>query len=99
MVFSNDGQSPLLHSTMTVLEAAGLLGISRSSAYNAAKTGEIPTLKIGGRLVVPTAAIRRMLQLDGLDVVEDDVVDDGQAPPPQSAEVRHAVPAGMPRVP
>lgn len=41
-----------------------LLGISKSSTYAAAKTGQIPTLRLGKRLVVPTAALRQMLQLD-----------------------------------
>jgi hypothetical protein len=29
------------------------------------KTGDIPSIKLGRRIVVPTAAVRRMLQLDG----------------------------------
>jgi excisionase family DNA binding protein len=47
--------------TITVEEAGPVLGISRSSAYEAARTGEIPTLRIGRRLVVPVGALRRML--------------------------------------
>jgi excisionase family DNA binding protein len=50
--------------TMTVEQVAEALGISRASAYEAAKTGEIPSIKIGRRVVVPTAAVRRMLLLD-----------------------------------
>jgi excisionase family DNA binding protein len=50
--------------TLTVEEAGELLGISRGSAYEAARTGELPTIRIGRRLVVPTAALRRMLALD-----------------------------------
>lgn len=45
-------------------DVAGWLGIGRSSAYQAAQRGEIPTIRIGSKLVVPTAALRRMLQLD-----------------------------------
>jgi Helix-turn-helix domain len=48
-------------STIKVEEAGPILGISRASAYEAARTGEIPTLRIGRRLVVPVAALRRML--------------------------------------
>ncbi len=48
--------------TYTVAEAGQLLGISRGSAYEGAKSGEIPVLKIGGRLLVPKAALDRMLQ-------------------------------------
>ena len=50
--------------TMTIDEAAAFLRIARSSAYAAAKCGELPTISIGRRLLVPTAALRRMLQLD-----------------------------------
>jgi excisionase family DNA binding protein len=50
--------------TMTVEEAGLALGISRGSAYEAARSGELPTIRLGRRLVCPTAAIRRMLALD-----------------------------------
>ncbi len=50
--------------TMTVEDAGEALGISRGSAYEAARSGQIPTIRIGRRLVVPTAALRRMLMLD-----------------------------------
>jgi excisionase family DNA binding protein len=51
--------------TLTVWpEAAGWLGLSKSGAYAAASSGALPTIRIGRRLLVPTAALRRMLQLD-----------------------------------
>ena len=56
---------PTIHdypATMTVEEAGELLGLSRSSAYRAAARGELPTLRFGRRLVVPT---RRLLTLLG----------------------------------
>lgn len=43
------------------------LGLGRSSTYAAAERGEIPTIRLGRRVVVPTAALRRMLQLDEID--------------------------------
>jgi excisionase family DNA binding protein len=46
---------------VTLDEAAVLLRISRGSAYQAAKTKEIPTIRIGRRLLVPVAALERML--------------------------------------
>jgi excisionase family DNA binding protein len=52
---------PSVQPTMSVEEAGRLLGISRTSAYNAAKTGDIPTIRIGGRLLVPTARLRDLL--------------------------------------
>ena len=41
-----------------------ILGLGRSAVYDAARRGEIPTLRFGARVVVPTAALRRMLQID-----------------------------------
>lgn len=49
--------------TMTVEEAGELLGLSRSSAYRGAASGEIPTIRIGRRLLVPTAKLLDMLGL------------------------------------
>jgi len=46
----------------TVEEAAGLLGISRSFAYEAVQRGEIPSMRIGRRILVPKAALERQLQ-------------------------------------
>lgn len=51
--------------TVSVEEAAAFIGLGRSAAYTAAANGELPTIRIGRRLRVPTAALRRMLELDG----------------------------------
>jgi excisionase family DNA binding protein len=45
----------------SVEEAGRLLGLSRNSAYEAAKRGELPTLTFGRRLVVPRVALMRLL--------------------------------------
>lgn len=50
--------------TVTVEEAAHWLGLGRSSAYEAARRGEIPTLRFGRSLRVPTARLRVLLGLD-----------------------------------
>jgi excisionase family DNA binding protein len=50
--------------TVTIEEAAQLLGVGRQSAYQAARTGELPTIKIGRRLLVSRAQIDRMLGLN-----------------------------------
>lgn len=47
--------------TLSVEEAAELLGLSRSAAYRAAARGELPTLRFGKRLIVPTRRLREML--------------------------------------
>ena len=50
---------------LTVVEAAKELGISKGSAYEAARSGQIPTIRIGRRLIVPRAAFERMLEQAG----------------------------------
>ncbi len=51
--------------TLTVEEAGKLLGVSRGLAYEAARRGEIPTIRLGRRLLVPRA---RLLELVGAEV-------------------------------
>jgi excisionase family DNA binding protein len=48
-------------STMSVEEAGRRLGVSRNSAYEAAGRGEIPTIRIGRRMLVPLVAFERLL--------------------------------------
>ena len=47
--------------TMTVEEAGKLLGIGRSSAYGAIGMGELPSLKIGRRILVPRSVLFRKI--------------------------------------
>lgn len=47
--------------TISVPEAGELLGVGKDAAYRAAERGEIPTLKIGRRLVVPVAKLLAMV--------------------------------------
>jgi len=47
--------------TYDIVEAGRLLGLGRNASYDAAKNKEIPTIKIGRRLLVPKAALDRML--------------------------------------
>ena len=46
--------------TLTVAETAVVLGISRSSAYEAVRAGQIPALTFGKRVVVPLKALEAM---------------------------------------
>jgi len=52
----------IVRHTMTIKEAAKALGIGRDQAYEAAHRGEIPTIRIGKRLLVPVAVFTRMLE-------------------------------------
>ncbi len=51
--------------TTTVPEAGKVLGLkSRNAAYEAARKGEIPSIRLGGRIVVPCAKLRQMLGME-----------------------------------
>lgn len=54
----------LLTTELTVNpETAGLiLGLGRSSAYRAVRSGEIPSIQIGGLYLVSTAMLRKILE-------------------------------------
>jgi excisionase family DNA binding protein len=47
--------------TMTVEEAAAALGISQAFAYEAVTRNEIPHVRIGRRILIPRAALERLL--------------------------------------
>jgi excisionase family DNA binding protein len=47
--------------TLTVEEAGRVLGLGRNKAYEAVSDGSIPSLRFGGRIVIPRQAIDRLL--------------------------------------
>jgi excisionase family DNA binding protein len=49
--------------TFSVAEAAAMLGLSRNAAYQGCQNGQIPCIKIGKRLLVPKAALAKLLDL------------------------------------
>jgi len=52
--------------TISIRDAAPLLGISTSTAYAAVKAGTfpVPVIHIGSRISVPTAPLRKLLGID-----------------------------------
>ena len=48
--------------TLSIEEAAKVLGIGRNLCYDRVKTGEIPVIKIGRRLLVPRKALEKLLE-------------------------------------
>jgi hypothetical protein len=50
--------------TTTVPLAGKLIGLSRKASYDAVARGEIPILRFGRRIVVPTAKLRAMLGMN-----------------------------------
>lgn len=55
---------PDVRPTLTVEEAGELLGIGRSLAYEKAASGELPAIRLGRRLVIPTASLLKLLGRD-----------------------------------
>ena len=55
---------------LTVEEAGALLSLGRSASYDAVRRGDIPTIRIGKRILVPRKALEQMLE--GYDGQERD---------------------------
>ncbi len=50
--------------TISVTDAGKLFyGLGRNAAYNAAKNGDIPTIRIGGKIMVPVVPLAEKLGL------------------------------------
>ena len=47
--------------TYSIPVAGGMAGLSKNASYAAARRGEIPTIKLGGKRRVPGAKWRRIL--------------------------------------
>jgi excisionase family DNA binding protein len=60
---SDDLLRVLAEPTVDVIAAGRILGIGRNAAYKARESGEIPSIKVGGKYRVPTAKLREMLGL------------------------------------
>lgn len=59
VAIARTGFEPL---TYSVPEAARLLGINRNTAYELAARGELPTIRLGKRIVVVRAGLQRLLE-------------------------------------
>jgi excisionase family DNA binding protein len=58
MVIANDVSQ---RRTVTIKEAAKIMGIGRDQAYAAAHSGQLPVIRIGKRLLVSLPALEKML--------------------------------------
>ena len=47
--------------TYSVPEAGRIVGIGKNASYDAARSGQLPTLRFGRKLRVPRVALERML--------------------------------------
>lgn len=50
-----------LKPTVTVEQACEILGVGRNSGYEGVNSGQIPSIRVGRRIVVPTGQLRRLL--------------------------------------
>lgn len=50
---------------LSVEEARSILGLSRGLIYQAVRSGQIPSIRIGRRILIPSAALDRMLRTAG----------------------------------
>jgi excisionase family DNA binding protein len=75
----------VLPPTISVEQAGELLGVSRRAAYRAVHRGDIPSLHVGRRLLVPTAHLLEMLGLDDRPRVTVDTTMLDALSQPQSA--------------
>jgi excisionase family DNA binding protein len=49
--------------TCSVEEYGKIIGVSRNPAYDAVKRGDVPSIRVGGRIRIPTAPLKQMLGL------------------------------------
>ncbi len=49
---------------VSVAEAARLLGIGRTMAYKCVRTGELPSVTLGGRILIPRAALDLLVTVE-----------------------------------
>lgn len=56
---------------LTIAEVAAYLRISRGSAYEAARRGDLPTLRLGRRLLVPRVALEALLEQTATTVARE----------------------------
>lgn len=50
--------------TISVDEAAKAFNIGKNACYRAVDAGDIPSFRVGGKICVPTAPLRKMLGIE-----------------------------------
>lgn len=61
MARKEDDVTKTLSPTLTVDETAQYLRVARATAYEAVRTGAVPSIRIGRRILVPRARLEAML--------------------------------------
>jgi len=65
--YLNRTETPLL---VSVPAAAHLLGIGKSVAWDMIRTGELPKVRLRGRVLVPRSALERLAGMHGMPPAE-----------------------------
>lgn len=55
---------------LTVKEAAQLLGLGINQTYEGIRQGEIPSLRIGGRILVPRSRLMALINGDEKEAIQ-----------------------------
>jgi excisionase family DNA binding protein len=56
---------PVTRRTLTIAEAAIILGVGRSTLYEHVRSGDVPCVRLGRRVVIPVHVIESMLSPKG----------------------------------
>jgi excisionase family DNA binding protein len=65
--------------TVTVEEFAALMGVSRNTGYTAVHNGDVPSLRVGSRIVIPRSALEELI--GPFDLPDDETPAEAGAPP------------------
>ena len=60
----HDVELDSLPEVLTIPEAARVLRLGRNTAYELARVGQIPTIRLGRRLLVPKVRLRKLLEVE-----------------------------------
>lgn len=50
---------------LSVDEASSLLGLNRNTVYESVKRGELPTIRLGRRILISRAGLQRLIDKGG----------------------------------
>lgn len=66
--------------TLTIDEVAETTGLSRGAVYRAARSGELPTVRIAGRILVTRDALNKIIEAQAVVDKAGVVADAGNGP-------------------
>jgi excisionase family DNA binding protein len=64
-VLSSSPLDPAQRLAHRVNAAADIIGVKRSTIYNLINSGKLHSVKVGGSRLIPDAALRELLQVEG----------------------------------